>query len=84
MLPFASCKSFNNVLLKIEKGGAMMNNLWITVAISLIAGAAGGGIYLFVRAKLRARRRRKSGEEIERMVDYSEFPHLSGRDDSLK
>lgn len=55
-----------------------MNRIFIVgiIGISLIAGAAGGGIYMFARAKLRARRRRLHKEEMERMVGYSEYAFL--------
>lgn len=53
-------------------------NILIIIAIfSLLMGALGGGIFIFVRSKLRARRRRihrEEREELERLVKYSEYP----------
>ncbi|KKP98537.1 MAG: hypothetical protein US71_C0004G0027 [Parcubacteria group bacterium GW2011_GWD2_38_12] len=54
------------------------SNLLIIIAIlSLLMGALGGGVFIFMRSKLRARRRRikrEEREELERLVKYSECP----------
>ena len=54
------------------------SNLLIIIAIlSLLMGALGGGVFIFMRSKLRARRRRikrEEREELERLVKCSECP----------
>lgn len=51
----------------------MIRNLLVIMVGSLLMGVLGGGIFMFMRSKLRVRRRKMNREEMERLVAYSEY-----------